>query len=362
MINQKRTLTSSGRLQKSLRHKNIRKRLVRYGLVTANLLVLGIVATVVITGSHASSGTSADALSSNAAPAADNPVDGLTAYDIAANVARAAALPESTAIDNQAQSAQVAVVLSASDTSVVAKPQIVTTALKSKDDIQAYTAQAGDTVTSVAQKFGITSDSIRWSNNLTGDILPLGTKLAIPPINGVVYNVKDGDTVDSLATKFSANAAQIIAYNDAESSGIFTGEQVLIPNGQVQNTGVARAAAGSRGLAVAGSYTPLYGDNGYAYGYCTWYVASRIQVPNNWGNANTWAYYAALSGWTVSSTPTVGAIAQTSAGYAGHVAVVTAVDDTDGTVTISEMNATAGWGRVDTRTLPISSFPHYITH
>ncbi len=359
VIGQKRVLASSNRLQKSLQRKSVRKRLVRYGLVTANVLVLGVVATIVTTSSHATTKMASGALSSNTA-AANNPVDGLTAYDIAANVARVADLPESTAINNQAQSAQATVALNASDTSVVAKPQIVATALKSKDDIQAYTSQPGDTITSVAQKFGITSDSVRWSNNLTGDALSLGTKLAIPPVPGIVYTVKTGDTVDSLATKFSANAAQIVAFNDAEKSGIYAGEQVLIPGGQVQGIRVA-ATSGSRGLAVAGSYTPLYGDNGYAYGYCTWYVASRIQVPNNWGNANTWAYYAALSGWTVSSTPTVGAIAQTSAGYAGHVAIVTAVND-DGTVTISEMNATAGWGRVDTRTLPVSAFPHYITH
>jgi len=45
------------------------------------------------------------------------------------------------------------------------------------------------------------------------------------------------------------------------------------------------------------------------------------------GNASSWAYYAVLSGWTVSSSPQVGAIAQTSyaAGGEGHVAVVDAV-------------------------------------
>lgn len=360
-INKQRLLLNK-RLQKSLRRKNTRKRLIRYGLVTANMLVLGVVALLVVAGSHSDSTLSASkAVSTNTAT---NPVDGLTAYDIAANVARMVNLPESTAINNQAQSAQVAVAVSASDTSVGTKPQIVATALKSKDDIQTYVAQAGDTVTSIAQKFGITSDSIRWSNNLTGDAVSLGTKLAIPPINGVVYNVKTGDTVDSLATKFSANAAQIVAYNNAEISGITAGEQVLIPNGQVQKVGVSRgggtAGVGVTGLSVS-NYTPIYGNNGYAYGYCTWYVASRIQVPNNWGNANTWAYYAALSGWTVSAAPSVGAIAQTSAGYAGHVAIVTSVND-DGTVTISEMNATAGWGKVDSRTLSASSFQHYITH
>lgn len=340
-------------MQKSLRRKSSRKRLVRYSLIAANIFVLGIVIAFVVGGSHGSHMSAVGALGDQEASA---PVDGLTSYDIAANVARMTNLPESTAITNQAQSAQAAEAVSASDANVVAKPQIVNTALKSREDIKTYVAQAGDTVTSIAQKFGVTSDSIRWSNGLnsTGAVA-LGTKLTIPPINGIVYTVKAGDTVQSLATKYKASVDQIVAFNDAEISGIQPGEQILIPNGQIQ----VAASTGYAGL-LGGSYTPTYGSNGYDYGYCTWYVASRIPVPSNWGNANTWAYYAALSGWTVSSAPRVGAIAQTAAGYAGHVAIVESVSGDS--VTISEMNATAGWGRVDTRTVPISSFEHYIYH
>jgi len=340
----------------------MRRRLVRYGLVTGNVAILGVVMLFVIGSSRTST---MSAVGTVAGSAAANPVDGLTAYDIASNVARMANLPESTAIANQAQSAAVTLAVSASDTSVVSKPQIVYTALKSRYDIQDYVVQSGDTVASIAQKFGITSNSVQWSNNITGSTVNAGAKLVIPPMNGIVYTVQSGDTVQSLATKYSVQAAQIVAYNDAEIAGIYTGEQILIPNGQVQaptteNEYGGGAGASSSSYLVGGSYTPIYGNNGYDFGYCTWYVASQIQVPSNWGNAATWAYYAALSGWNVSTTPTVGAIAQTSAGYAGHVAIVTAVNGD--TITISEMNATAGWGKVDSRTLSASSFQHYITH
>jgi len=291
------------------------------------------------------------------------PVDGQTAYDIAANVARMTSLPEQTAIDNQAQSARVAVAVSTSETNVVGKPQIVTTALKSRSDIKTYVAVAGDTVSSVAQKFGITSDSIKWSNGLTSDTLALGAKLVIPPVNGVVYTVKSGDTVQSLASKYKANADQIVAYNDAEISGITPGEQILIPNGQVQ-AAPTRATGGGGGIYLAGgSFTPTYGSNGYDYGYCTYYAAARSGAPSNWGNANTWAYYAALSGWTVSSAPKVGAIAQTSAGYLGHVAIVEAVSADGSQIKYSDMNGIAGWGRVGySDWVPVGHFQHYIYH
>jgi len=356
MINQKRLLLSN-RLQKTLKRKSSRKRLIRYGLVAANVIGLGVVIAVVAGGSHDSKMSAPSVLAESNTTV--GPVDGLTSYDIAANVAHVTNLPESTAIANQAQSAHVAIAVSASDTNVVAKPQIVTTALKSKDDIKSYTVQAGETVTAIAQKFGVTSDSIKWSNNLSSDTVALGTKLTIPPVNGIAYTVQSGDTVQSLATKYKASVDQIIASNDAEIAGIHQGELILIPGGQVQ--AAAPAYTGGARLLSASSFTAQYGSNGYDYGYCTYYAAARSGAPSNWGNANTWAYYAALSGWTVSSAPRVGAIAQTSRGYLGHVAIVEAVSEDGSQMKYSDMNGLAGWGRVGYSDWVSSSyFEHYI--
>lgn len=354
MINQRRLVTTS-RLQKSLKRKSTRKRLIRIGLVAANVLVLGVVATVVFTGSHGMSHPAAGTLNDSTTA---NPVDGQTAYDIAANVARITDLPESTAIVNQEQDATAEAAVSASSTSVVAKPQILATALKSRDDIVHYTTVQGDTVSSLAQKFGVTSDSIKWSNGLTSDNLNPGTKLVIPPINGVVYTVKPGDTVQTIATHFQANSEQIVAYNDAEISGIAPGEQVLIPNGQIAQTAGRIGASG----ATPFSLVTVYAGNGYVFGYCTWYVyneraAIGKPIGSNWGNAVSWAAYAAAAGYRVDHTPEVGAIQQNGGGL-GHVAIVVAVND-DGSYTISEMNATAGWDRVDQRSFSAAQAATY---
>ncbi len=119
----------------------------------------------------------------------------------------------------------------------------------------------------------------------------------------------------------------------------------MIPDGTKATA--AYNVAGSRGGAgVAWGASPIYGYNGYDYGWCTWYAASKVAVPANWGNANTWDNYAARSGWTVSTTPVPGAVAQTDAGGLGHVGVVEAVS-ADGTMyKYSDMNGLAGWGRV----------------
>lgn len=296
-----------------------------------------------------------------AAEETSNPVDRLTSYDIAANVARVVDLPEQKPIVNQAQSAKVSLAVSAnSDANVVAKPQIPTTALKSKKDIKTYVVQAGEDVAAVGQKFGVTSDSIRWSNSLNTNTVAAGTKLTIPPVNGIVYTVASGDTAQSLATKYKANADQITAYNDAEISGLKIGEKIIIPGGQQQVVAAAASTASSLYSRI-GNFTATYGGNGYDYGYCTWYVATQVAVPTNWGNANTWGYYAAMSGWNVSSTPTVGAIAQTSRGSFGHVGMVQDVSPDGSQVLIRDMNGIAGWARVGVGWQSTSKYEHYIS-
>src|SRR6185369_8237890 len=79
-------------------------------------------------------------------------------------------------------------------------------------------------------------------------------------------------------------------------------------------------------------------QNSYARGQCTWYVASRRQIPPKWGNAAAWYYHAAASGWSVGATPAVAAVAWTPSGYFGHVALVEQVSADGSQVYLSEMN------------------------
>ena len=76
------------------------------------------------------------------------------------------------------------------------------------------------------------------------------------------------------------------------------------------------------------------------------------------GNANRWASAATAAGFTVNRTPMYGAVFQTGAGWYGHVGVVTAVNG-DGSITISDMNGIAGWGRVGTKTLSKGEWSSY---
>jgi len=78
---------------------------------------------------------------------------------------------------------------------------------------------------------------------------------------------------------------------------------------------------------------------GYSRECVSWAGWRRQQLGRpvyGWGNANQWDDGARAAGFRVDSTPEVGAVAQTDAGFYGHVAVVEAVNG--GSVTVSEMN------------------------
>ncbi|HKU18694.1 MAG TPA: LysM peptidoglycan-binding domain-containing protein [Candidatus Saccharimonadales bacterium] len=336
------------------------RRFVRYCLVSLNVLLLAAIGLFVLhdTKPNQILDRRVTAAAASSSDVASTPLDQLSSADIAVNAAIATQLPETTAVANQAQSVAAQLTVAPADSTVVAKPQSVATKFVSNKDIKTYVAQDGDTIASIAAQFNVTSDSIRWSNNLSASTVTAGTKLVIPPMTGIVYTVKAGDTVDSLAQKYKANKDQLVLFNDAEINGISTGEQIIIPNGQ-------QPVAAVSSYYLAGTFTALYGGNGYDYGFCTWYVATQIAVPSNWGNASSWAYYAALSGWTVSSTPVVGAIAQTpyAAGGLGHVAIVDAVSDDGTQIKIRDMNGIAGFARVGySDWISTSTYPHYIYH
>lgn len=332
-----------------------RKKLIRYGLLAANVAIL-VGALLLISDNQSSSEIARQSLvGASPSSAAANPLDQLSSADIAVNVANLTALPESNSVRNHADSFNDSLTSQQVLGDVVAtKPQIVSGGqAKSRKDIIKYTTVAGDTVSALAQRFGVTSDSIRWSNGLSSDRLNAGRQLAIPPVNGIIYTVKAGDTPASLAQKYNTNKDLLVTFNDAEITGFRPGEQIVIPNG----TPPATASS----FAWGGSFTATYSSNGYDYGWCTWWAAKRRQeigkpIPSNLGNAITWARLAQRAGYAVDSSPRAGDVAYyKTIGGMGHVGFVEQVND-DGSIWISDMNyfgvseiggstPAGGWGR-----------------
>ncbi|MBL8159166.1 LysM peptidoglycan-binding domain-containing protein [Candidatus Saccharibacteria bacterium] len=303
-----------------------------------------------------------------AAAQEEGSIDQVSAAGLAATIAESADISVEANVANLSTSLNARTELAQSNEAYASKPQMVATT--ERNGVKTYKVKQGDNVQKVASAHRVSVDTLRWANNLTGDSLELGKELTIPTVDGVVYTVKNGDTVENLANKYKASRDRIVSFNDAELSGLRPGQQIVIPGGIVPETerpGYVPprptysygSFAGSASY-TASSFTPVYGNNGYVHGYCTYYVASRISVPRNWGNAATWAYYAKASGWTVSSQPQAGAIAQRGGGL-GHVAIVEEVSADGSQIRYSDMNGLAGFNRVGTSGwVPASSYPNYI--
>lgn len=335
--------------------KRNRGRTIRYSLLAGNAVLLIVVIAFVAQKPQTSNTSQANNAPVAAVEAGEviNPLDELSSADIAFNVAAAAYLPETSSVANKADTVNAQLTIAPADNVVTAKPQVIATALKSRADIQNYTVVAGEDVPAVAAKFGVTSDTIRWSNGLTGDALAAGRVLVISPINGVVYKVAAGDTIDSVMAKYQANREQVVSFNDVESGNLPVGEYIVLPGAQPAARATARPSlanvAGSGGFAWGGG--AVYGSNGYDYGYCTWYVKNRKpELPSNLGNASTWKVLAQRAGFSTGNVPRAGAVIWTPPrDYYGHVGYVESVNG-DGSVNVSEMN-TAGWGVVSRKTL-----------
>jgi len=107
---------------------------------------------------------------------------------------------------------------------------------KPRDKIITYTVQRGDTISTIAQKFGISANTIRWENNLTNDNLSVGDELRILPVTGIAYKVAKGDTVYSIAKKFDTEAQKIVdfPFNDfanPETFSLVVGQILIVPDG-----------------------------------------------------------------------------------------------------------------------------------
>lgn len=302
-------------------------------------------------------------------------VDQLVATNMATTMAETANLPIATNVANLWISLEAKGELAQTDDSLISKPQILQLTAGSRE-IREYTAVAGDTVDKVANQFNVSTDTVRWANDLTSDAIEKDKVLRIPSVDGIIYTAQAGDTIESLASKYQANAERITLYNDLEISGLPEGTQIVIPGGILpeeerpgyqapqEQVPAADSGGGYAQPTVDAGFAFASVGNRYDYGYCTWYVYERRAaigrpIGSFWGNATSWASFASSAGFTVNNTPAPGAIMQSSGGWGGygHVAFVESVSPS-GDVTVSEMNY-AGWNVVSSRTLSASQAAAY---
>lgn len=100
-------------------------------------------------------------------------------------------------------------------------------------EIVSYIVEAGDTVSTIAEKFEISVNSVLWENNLSAySVIRPGDQLAILPSSGVSHKVASGDTIKSLAVKYNVAEDDIRRANDLETDRLAIGQKLFIPGGR----------------------------------------------------------------------------------------------------------------------------------
>lgn len=124
---------------------------------------------------------------------------------------------------------------------------------ETRDGVIEYEVKQGDTLTGIAEEFGISLNTILWANSMAkGATIRAGQILVILPVTGVIHPVKSGDTVSGIALKYKAKTEDIVAFNGLSSEGdIFIGDILVVPGG-VMPTIVASPVYAS--IPVASSY------------------------------------------------------------------------------------------------------------
>lgn len=188
-------------------------------------------------------------------------------------------------------------------------------------DLVYYTVQDWDTLSSIADKFNVSVNSVVWSNDFAQNrVLKIWTSIKIPPVSGIVYNVWSWDTLDKIALSYKIDKLTILQQNQLDASEeLKIGQQLILPWAikpeppkpviveKPAKKYLVKAPSSSKTTTSAklkSQYTVQYTWkwNKFAYWNCTYYVANHKNVTWRW-NANQWLANAKAAWVPTWSTP-----------------------------------------------------------
>ena len=136
-------------------------------------------------------------------------------------------------------------------------------------------------------------------------------------------------------------AASIVSTPVAQSSTetvVTSSQSQVVEQTTTVSTPSNSSSSSPSSSSSAASNNARYDAKSYYVGECTWGVKSQVSwVGPYWGNAKQWVASARAEGFSVGTTPQVGAVAVWVGGAYGHVALVTAVESSTN-IQVSESN------------------------
>ena len=120
-----------------------------------------------------------------------------------------------------------------------------------------YIVKKGDTLYSIANQYGMTVNELKSLNNLTNDTLSIGQELVVSEGNAGTldtYTVKAGDSLYSIARKYGITVDALKSANGKSSNLLSIGEVLVIPTSSSSGSKTYVVKSGDSLWKIATSY------------------------------------------------------------------------------------------------------------
>lgn len=104
-----------------------------------------------------------------------------------------------------------------------------------------HVVKRGDTLSGIAEQYGVTTSQLRGANKVSGDLIRVGQRLSIPVEGGsssatvptAYHIVQSGDTLSRIAIQYGVTVAQIKRDNSLKSDVIRIGQKLAISSSNI---------------------------------------------------------------------------------------------------------------------------------
>lgn len=108
---------------------------------------------------------------------------------------------------------------------------------------QTYKVKSGETISSIALKYGLTNISTLISVNGIDNVRTLmaGQKIRIPNQDGIVHTVVKGDSLNSLSLKYHVSVEELLDANELTDEVLAVGKELFIPGARMESSALKKA-------------------------------------------------------------------------------------------------------------------------
>lgn len=111
--------------------------------------------------------------------------------------------------------------------------------IKPRSNVVDHVVENGETISTIATRYQVSTDSVKWANNLKSDTIKVGQVLKIPPVTGVVHRVVSGENIYTIAKKYKTDPQKIVNFpfndfTDLDSFGLASGQTLYVPDGVIE--------------------------------------------------------------------------------------------------------------------------------